>query len=99
MQIPNLSKFPWKEVMLGEGLLNIVIGISVLVAIRTLAEPTYNLLQGLSLNQMTSLLTLVAKGILAFGFLNMAIPLLFISISKFVQKEQPELVVEKAEQE
>jgi hypothetical protein len=99
VQIPNLSKFPWKEVMLGEGLLNIVIGISVLIAIRTLAEPTYNLLQGLSLNQMTSLLTLVAKGILAFGFLNMAIPLLFISIIKFVRKEQPELAVEKAEQE
>jgi hypothetical protein len=99
MKIPNLSKAPWKEVMLGEGLLNIILGFSCLVAVRSLAEPMYNFLSDLSLNQMTILLTLAAKGILAFGFLNIAIPLLFISVNKLVKKEQSEVVLHKVEQD
>lgn len=80
------SGLPWKEVLLGEGLLNIVLGVAVLISAKSLSPSTYNFFHDLSYEQSKSLLTLASKGILAFGFLNISASLLFVAAGNFMRK-------------
>lgn len=87
----KIFKMPWKEVMLGEGLLNIAFGASGLVAANLFSDSAYNFFQNLSRSQMKILLVLISKGVISLGLLSVAVPLLFIAVTGFIQRNQKSL--------
>lgn len=87
----KMPQLPWKEVMLGEGLLNVIASITALLAINSFSDSAYSFIQNLSLEEMKFFLTLIAKSILAFGLLNISIPLLFIAWGQLLPRKSKSL--------
>jgi hypothetical protein len=93
----KLSSLPWKEVMLGEGLLNFFLGISALIAASSFSETTYNFLHSLSYSDVRNFLLIAAKGVLSFSLLSIAVPLLFVAFTKLSGEGQDLLEAEEDE--
>ncbi len=86
----KLSKTPWKELMIGEGLLSVGLGFVLLILAFNSTDSLYNLLHYLDKIQLKNLLLLSAEAVLSVGFLLIGLPILVSSAmnllgSKFIQ--------------
>lgn len=91
----KFSKLPIKEVMVGEGLLSLSIGILLWFTSNYFAPSVYNFFQHLSLDKMKSFLSIAAQCIFAFGALNILIPVLFTLVSRLIQEKETHLPEKK----
>jgi len=84
----DFPRLPWKEVMFGEGLLNVIVGCSAWIAANSFSEQAYTFFHNLSHEQVQKLFLLAAKGILAFGFLNVMTPIVFVLFVRLLERNQ-----------
>lgn len=91
----KFSKLPIKEVMIGEGLLSLSVGLLLWFTSNSFAPSVYNFFQHLSLAQMKSFLSMTAQCIFAFGSLNILVPVLFILVSRLIQNKETHLTEKK----
>jgi hypothetical protein len=68
--------FPWREMMLGTGMLNITFGAFFLLLADAVVEPSLTILKTLAVDQAKSLYILIAKSYIAYWMIMFSIGLM-----------------------
>ncbi len=76
------TAMPWKELMLGQGLLSIGIGLIGLLLVNVVPDATYKFLAGLTQDRFRGIYIVLMKIVIVYGLLLFAIPVLLISSKK-----------------
>ena len=75
----RISKAPWKEFMIGEGIVSLGFGSALLIFALTSTDIVYGFIQNLNQAQVKSLLQFSAEVIISAGLLLIGLPFLILS--------------------
>lgn len=75
----KISKAPWKEFMIGEGILSLGFGLILLIFSFISTDTVYEFIQNLSQAQMKNVLQFSAEVIISAGLFLIGLPLLVLS--------------------
>lgn len=83
----RISKAPWKEFMIGEGLLSLSFGCVLLFLAFTSTDVVYDFIHNLDQIKVKNLLFFGAEAVFSVGFLLIGLPLLIFSFQSLLASQ------------